>query len=166
MDTNPLAEFLRRRSGTERTAATHVERAGFEAAPAPEVVGGTDMRPEQDESENPTRFRTERIELRPLRGLWSMPTYTQLVDVLFDGPNPSFLALVFVELLVIVKGRNLKSIVAGLRQRTQWIIEQYDSARDGPAPAGTPVVESMEFITDNIGHAVAVLRKGKVGEAA
>lgn len=116
-----LAEWKR------RTGAAH--SAAKEAAPELAMVGGTDAQASEDGEDNPTRYRMERIEPRPLRGLWSMPSYSQLLDVLFDGKNPSFLAMVFVDLLVIVKGRNLKSIVAGLRIRTQWIIEQHDTEK-------------------------------------
>ena len=153
-----LAEW-KRRTGTAQPVAR-------EASPQLAMGGGMDAQSGEDDEESPTRYRMERIELRPLRGLWSMPSYAQLLDVLFDGKNPSFLALVFVDLLVIVKGRNLKFIVAGLRMRTQWIIEQYDEARNGPAGAGKPVIESMEFITDNIGQAVAALRHEKTARAS
>jgi hypothetical protein len=84
-----------------------------ETSPRPASDGGMDAQSGDDQEDNPTRYRMERIELRPLRGLWSMPSYTQLLDVLFDGKNPSFLALVFVDLLVIVKGRNRNSSSQG-----------------------------------------------------
>jgi len=122
--------------------------------PAPRASSGQ----EEGEEKSPTRYRLGSIELRPARGLWSLPTYAQLIDVLFDGKQPSFIALVFLHQLVIVKGRNLGSMVAGLRMRTQWMIEQHDIAC--PPPKGEPFVEAMEFITEDIPAALAALRSG------
>jgi len=45
----------------------------------------------------------------------------------------------------ILRGRNLKSIVAGLRMPTQWVIEEHDPRKEPPAKNAV-VVESMEFL--------------------
>jgi hypothetical protein len=63
--------------------------------------------------------------------------------------------------LVVIRGRNLKAIVAGLRMRTQWVIEQTDEQQAGAQAKDLPVVLSMEFITENVAYAVAALRTGK-----
>jgi hypothetical protein len=112
--------------------------------------------PVDADEKNPTRYRLGSLELRPARGLWSLPTYSQLIDILFDGKATSFVALIFLHQVVIIKGRNLSSIVAGLRMRTQWLIEQHDA----PLSANEPFVEHMEFITENIPAVVAALRAG------
>lgn len=115
---------------------------------------------EIDPEKDPTRYRQSSIELCPLRGLWSLPSYAQLIDVLFDGTPTSFIAIIFLHQIVIVKGRNLQTIVAGLRMRTQWKIEQYDPAKHGQPGKHDPVVEHMEFITENMPETVAALRAG------
>lgn len=111
---------------------------------------------EEIEEKQPTRYRLGCIELRPARGLCSLPTYAQLIDVMFDGKPTSFIALVFLHQVVVITGRNLGSIVAGLRMRTQWLIEQHIL----PQPEGQPFVEKMEFITEDIPAVVAKLRAG------
>lgn len=130
------------------------EPNGTEQFAPPEPSGAGDA-----EEKQPTRYRLGCIELRPARGLWSMPTYGQLIDVLFDGKPASFIALVFLHQVVVIKGRNLGSIVAGLRMRTQWLIEQHSPASP-PAP-GEPFIEKMEFITEDIPAVVAALRAGE-----
>jgi hypothetical protein len=119
-------------------------------------AGTGDLNPEQDK--DPTRFRLHSLEIRPLEGLWALLSYAELMDVLFDGANPSFIALVFTRQLVIIKGRNLKSIVAGLRMRTQWVIEQYDEKNPQDNPY---VVESMEFFYQDVPRMIAELRGTK-----
>ena len=136
-------------------------KPGAAAAP-PTLVkdSGANTEGQEYEEKDPTRFRLHCLEMRPTTGLWALLSYAELMDVLFDGPNPSFIALVFTRQLVIVKGRDLKTIVAGLRMRTQWVIEQYDEKK-GPAPKNTPVVESMEFFYQDVPMLVAELRKTK-----
>jgi hypothetical protein len=122
--------------------------------------GDAQAQEEYEQEKDPTRFRLHCLEIRPLVGLWALLSYAELMDVLFDGPNPSFIALVFTRQLVIVRGHDLKAIVAGLRMRTQWVIEQYHEKK-GPAPKTAPVVESIEFFYQDIPMLVADLRKTK-----
>lgn len=118
-----------------------------------------------DEEKRPTRYRLGSIELRPARGLCSLPSYAQLIDVLFDGEPTSFIALIFLHQVVVITGRNLSSIVAGLRMRTQWVIEQHQESKHGVRAKNEPVVEHMEFITEEIPAAVAALRAGKTPQS-
>jgi hypothetical protein len=129
-------------------------------APSPEPTAQNNAPGEEDDEKKPTRYRLDSVELRPSRGLWSQPSYVQLIDVLFDGNPASFIALLYFHQVVVVKGRNLQSIVAGLRMRTQWIIEQHDEAKHEPRAKNEPEVEHMEFITEDIPAVIAALRAG------
>jgi len=137
-------------------------------APAPPTLvkdSGPDAEDlEKEHEKDPTRFRLHVLELRPLHGLWALLSYAELMDVLFDGANPSFVALVFTRQVVIIKGRNLKTVVAGLRMRTQWVIEQHDEKK-GALPKNAPVVESMDFFYQDLPQLVTELRGGKTNPA-
>jgi hypothetical protein len=143
--------------------AEYKRRMGLAEAPALEVVGGTDAEgAQQDDEKKPTRFRLPCVEMRPLQALWCYAKYSQLINVLADGRNPTFVALWFSQMLVILRGRELQSIVAGMMTETQWFIEQYDEKKNGTPPKGMPVVLSFEFIFENILERVAGLMKGGV----
>jgi hypothetical protein len=132
--------------------ASPVQRKQPESTPAADVPATDSTGDEQQ----PTRYWLHCLELRPRQGLWSRPTYAELRDFMADGEKPSFVAILFHHLLVILTGRNLKSIVGGLRMRTQWTIEQNASP---PADPKALYVESMEFISENIQAAFTLLQQ-------
>lgn len=150
MTEDPLKKWERR---TGQSAAGHVPTKQPEAKPAAETQAADKA---GDEQEQATRYRVHCLELRPLNGLWSWPAYTELRDFMADGENPSFVAILFHHMLIVLKGRNLRIIVAGLRMRTQWVIEQHATP---PADPKALYVESMEFITENIQAAFTALRQ-------
>jgi len=121
----------------------HAQQDGDVAADAP----SSDRTGGDETDKQPTRYRIHCVEFRPLADLWSWSAYAQLIDMLADGENPSFIALLFFHQLVIIRGRNLKAIVAGLRMRTQWVIEQQAAP---PANRNAEYVESIEFVTENV----------------
>jgi hypothetical protein len=139
-----------------------------DAVPVPPALvknSEPDAGEESGGDERPTRFRQHCLELRPRNSLCSFPAYSQLIDTLVDSvENPTFIALVFLHVLVIVRGRNLGVHVAGLHQRTLWLIEEHTTP---PANPKALYVESMEFISENIHAAVAALRasNGKTHES-
>jgi len=167
IDENATPRGKERRASDEgdmRRDAEHVEllfakREALDAeiAQTQEQLAGAESG--ADEEDAPTRFRLHCVELRPLKAMWCLLNYAELREVLFDGKRPSIAALYFTHVLVIISGGNLKSIVAGLRMHTQWVIEEYDE-RNGAAPMGKPCVSAMDFITDDIPRAVATLRLG------
>ena len=140
MPDDPLKKWERRAT---KAAPSDAQQGGELAADnqVSEITGGGDT------DKQPTRYRIHCVEFRPLTDLWSWSAYAQLIDMLADGENPSFIALLFFHQLVIIRGRNLKAIVAGLRMRTQWVIEQQATP---PANRNAEYVESIEFITENV----------------
>jgi hypothetical protein len=88
------------------------------------------------------------LELRPLKGPWALCSYAQLRKVLFNGPKPTRIDLIFSYERVTVKGRGLEALLAGLRSRTLACIEQFNPAAQQGAGPEALLVESIES-TDN-----------------
>src|ERR1700734_3037434 len=110
------------------------EQAGARPVDPPKLVKDSGPAPEEtDDEKSPTRYRLHVLELRPLRGFTSCPAYADYQDMLFDESAFTVIVLVFRRLLVVIRGRNLVSIVAGLRMRTQWVIEEHDPGKETPA---------------------------------
>ena len=137
-------------------------RSGFAPVEAPrhepEVaakVAEAEQHESGDDEKSPTRYRQHCLEIRPLKGFCTFPAYAQLIDFFVDHPeNPSILIIWFMHVLVIVKGRNMKEHLAGLRQRTLWIIQQHERRPDNE---NALFVESIEFERINIPATVATL---------
>jgi hypothetical protein len=88
------------------------------------------------------------LELRPLKGPWALCSYAQLRKVLFNGPKPTRIDLIFSYERVTVKGRNLEALLVGLRSGRLARIEQFNpAARPEPGPEGL-FVDSID-ITEN-----------------
>jgi hypothetical protein len=82
------------------------------------------------------------LELRPAKGPWALCSYAQLRKVLFNGPKPTRIDLVFSYERVTVKGRNLEALLTGLRSGRLACIEQCNQALR-PEPDAL-FVESIE----------------------
>jgi hypothetical protein len=87
------------------------------------------------------------LELRPLKGPWSLCSYAQLRKIFFNGPKVTRIDLIFSYERVTVKGRNLEMLLTGLRSRTLSCIEQLNPAGQALEPDAL-LVESLES-TDN-----------------
>lgn len=130
MSDNPLAKW--RRPGTP--AAPLAVESGSEG----KVIQLSDY--QRGTAENSEGW----LELRPLKGPWALCSYAQLRKVLFNGPKPTRIDLIFSYELVTVKGRNLEPLLTGLRSRTLACIEQFNpAAQEAPGPE-TLFVESIE----------------------
>jgi hypothetical protein len=149
---NPLEKWERpgQKNGGEKQAPPELVK---DVAPAPE------KHEQEEELKDPTRYRLHSLELRPVGQMWANPSYAELIDVLDDGKNPTMLVLWFSRQVIVIKGRPeaLKIIIAGLRQRTQWVIEQHDK-QNGPPSKNTSKVESMEFFYENLPALIAKFR--------
>jgi hypothetical protein len=84
------------------------------------------------------------LELRPLKGPWALCSYAQLRKVLFNGPKPTRIDLIFSYERVTVKGRGLEALLPGLRARTLACIEQLNPAGQNVPGQDVPIVESIE----------------------
>jgi hypothetical protein len=98
------------------------------------------------------------LEVRPVKGAWSLLSYSELLQVDFDGENPAFIVLVFRHAMVTVRGRNLGELLAGLRTRLVAVIAQHDPQRHEPPARDAPVVESIEFTMQRPGESAATAR--------
>jgi hypothetical protein len=86
------------------------------------------------------------LELRPLKGPWSLCSYGQLRKILYNGAKPTRIDLIFSFERVTLKGRGLETLLPGLRARTLGRIEQ--TGADGSTNPEVLLVESIES-TDN-----------------
>lgn len=84
------------------------------------------------------------LEFRPVSGPWALCSYGQLRKIMFNGPKPTRIDLIFTYEMVTVKGRNLEILLTGLRSRTLACIEQFNPAtQEAPGPDAL-VVDSIE----------------------
>jgi hypothetical protein len=93
------------------------------------------------------------LELRPLKSPWSLCSYAQLRKIQFNGPKPTRLDLIFTFEMVTVKGRNLESVLNGLRSRTLASIEQFDPKSQEAPKADALLVESIDSSDNGPGRA-------------
>jgi hypothetical protein len=136
-----LAEVKRRRAGD-----TSVRPAALE------MVGGTDAADEDANSIEGKNRVGQWLEFRPLRGTYKLLSYGELVQVEYD-PHFGFIVLIFRHVMVKIRGRNLESVLSGLRPRLLHVIAQDDPQR--LADDGKPFVEKIEFIYQRLGESMA-----------
>jgi hypothetical protein len=84
------------------------------------------------------------LELRPVKGPWALCSYAQLRKILFNGAKPTRIDLIFTYELITVKGRNLETLVSGLRSRTLACVEQFNPATQVAPEPDALVVDSIE----------------------
>jgi hypothetical protein len=84
------------------------------------------------------------LELRPVKGAWALCSYAQLRKILFNGPKPTRIDLIFTYERVTVRGRNLEALLTGLRSRTLAEIEQFNPEKHKQPEPDALFVESIE----------------------
>jgi hypothetical protein len=140
MAEDPLAKW--RRTGSEpkeaeaRKESNVVELADYQGEAGKDRAGGF-------------------LELRPLKGPWSLCSYAQLLKIQFNGPRPTRVDLIFSYEIVTVRGRNLAALLTGLRSRSLAVIEQFNPSAHEKPDKDALVVESIEAVTEKLSASVA-----------
>ena len=83
------------------------------------------------------------LELRPVNGPWSLLLLRTTPESHLQREEPTRVDLIFTYELVTVKGRNLETLLSGLRLRTLACIEQFNPATQQSPPPDALMVESI-----------------------
>jgi hypothetical protein len=120
------------------------QRRGAQTAPSTEADGGNVLPLSEYKGDIGKDRSGGWLELRPLKGPWSLCSYAQLRKIQFNGPKPTRIDLIFTYELVTVKGQNLEKLLTGLRTRTLAVIEQFNPAEHKKPELEDYLVESIE----------------------
>ena len=95
--------------------------------------------------------RVERLEIRPASAPIHAAGYGSLLDIVFDRSGTNFV-LLFSFMMVLVRGRNLHSVFAALKNGTASFIEEFDSDRwTDPKDPKLPFIESIKVVAKKEG---------------
>jgi hypothetical protein len=123
---DPLAAF--RRPATEKSTAFSKEAETYVA------FGGKD--------------RVERLRIRRVLAPTRAPRYLHLLDLAYDGHFGTNFALFYDFMVVMVRGKNLQTLVAGLEMGTVDFIQEYHSELwDKPADDAA-IIESIDIVVN------------------
>jgi len=93
-----------------------------------------------------SKDRVTRLEIRSVKHPARAPGYDLLMDIIYDDSHWTHFILVYYFVHVLVRGKNLRSVVAALRLGTAEFIQEFDPTKwERPKDANTPVIESVEF---------------------
>ena len=132
---DPLAQFRKRPSGV--TAPPTGEGPELYAA-----FGAKD--------------RVERLKIRRAQAPTRSPGYAYLLDMAYDGPFGTNFVLVYTFMIVLVRGRNLQSLIMALETSTADFIQEFDPDKwEKPKDDKAPFIESIEVVVKENGEGVA-----------
>ena len=90
--------------------------------------------------------RVERLKIRFAKGLTHAPGYFYLRNISCDGEHGTNCVLLFDFMVVLLKGKNLQSLISSLMLGTVDFIQEFNSDL-WPQPANdSPLIESIEII--------------------
>ena len=90
--------------------------------------------------------RVERLRIRRAMAPTRSPRYLHLQDMAYDGDYGTNFVLDFDFMLVLVRGKNLQSVVSAIENSTADFIQEYHPEL-WPKPAdGEPIIESIEVV--------------------
>ena len=93
--------------------------------------------------------RVERLQIRCANAPTRAPGYGLLLDVAYDGTFGTNFVLSFTFMQVLVRGRNLQTVIAALEMSTAAFIQEFDPKRwERPKDRTLPIIESIEVIAE------------------
>lgn len=96
--------------------------------------------------------KVDRLKIRRANDPTRSPGYAYLLDVVYDGSYGTNFVLVFTFLMVLVRGRNLQAVTAGLEMGTVDFIQEFDPDRwQLPKDDKAPFIESIEVVVQESG---------------
>jgi len=120
---DPLAQYRRRPLGGQNT----VERG-----PDGYVAFGA-------------KDRVQRLQIRRASDQARAPGYAHLWDITYDAAGGSSFVLVYTFMFVLVRGRNLQSVVTAIELGTADFIQEFDGQRwPVPTDPNVPVIENID----------------------
>ena len=139
---DPLAQFRKRPAGTSADTPPPKSSDEYVAFDAKDKV--------------------DRLKIRRANDPTRSPGYAYLLDIVYDGPYGTNFVLVFTFLMVLVRGKNLQSVVMALEMGTVDFIQEFDPERwQVPSDEKAPFIESIEVIVQESGPSIADSESGK-----
>lgn len=97
-----------------------------------------------------SKEQAKRLRFRSAARATRSPSYSYLLDVIYDGDFGTEIVLLYTFLSVILKGRNLQELAAGLEEGTIDYVQEFDPERwELPVDQSVAVIESIEVVVKN-----------------
>jgi len=113
-------------------------------------VGAEAMTPIRESDEYvpfEAKDRVERLKIRCKMAPTRAPGYAWLLDIAYDGSFGTNFVLGFTFMMVLVRGKNLQSVIAALEMGTADFIQEFDADRwQKPKDLKAPFIESIEYV--------------------
>ncbi len=137
---DPLAQFRKRPIGSGAATQPPVGSDGYVAFDAKDKV--------------------DRLKIRRANDPTRSPGYAYLLDVVYDGAFGTNFVLVYTFLMVLVRGRNLQTVITALEMGTADYIQEFDPERwQKPKDDKAPFIESIEVVVQDSGPSIAESEK-------
>ena len=92
-----------------------------------------------------TKDKVRRLDIRLVPDMEHSPAYNLLLDVVSDGRGGTNFMLVYMVMLVMVKGANLQKTAFAIKNQMADYIQAFDSERwQKPADSQAAFIESIE----------------------
>jgi hypothetical protein len=96
--------------------------------------------------------KVDRLKIRRANDPTRSPGYAYLLDIVYDGPYGTNFVLVYTFLMVLVKGRNLQTVITALEMGTADFIQEFDPDRwQEPTDSKAPFIETIEVVVQENG---------------
>jgi len=100
--------------------------------------------------------KVDRLKIKRANDPTRAPGYAYLLDVVYDGTFGTNFVLVYTFLMVMVRGRNLQTVIMALEMGTADFIQEFDPDRwDKPTDEKTPFIESIEVVVQESGPSIS-----------
>ena len=90
--------------------------------------------------------RVERIKIRFAKGLTHAPGYFYLRNISYDGEHGTNCVLLFDFMVVLLKGKNLQSLISSLMLGTVDFIQEFNPDVWMKPADDSPLIEAIEII--------------------
>ena len=91
--------------------------------------------------------KLDRLRIRRANAATRSPGYAYLLDVVYDGEFGTEIVLVYTYMMVLIRGKNLQTLVIALETSTADFIREFDSDRwEMPADKSAAFIESIEIV--------------------
>jgi hypothetical protein len=95
--------------------------------------------------------RVERLRIRRAMNMTRSPRYLHLHDIGYDGPFGKTFTLYYDHMVVMVRGKNLQTVVLALENGTADFIQEYHPDLWEKPADGEPIIESIEVVVQGVG---------------
>jgi len=103
-----------------------------------------------------TKDKLSRLRIRRAMAPTRSPGYPYLLDVIYDGTYGTNFVLVFTFLMVLVRGKNLQTLVFAIESGMAEYIQEFDPDKWAkPADDSAAFIESIEVVAQDNGSSAS-----------